>query len=198
MDKTKTSQVFMEKRKLIAFDIETTGIDPFEKKARITCIGVCENGSLKVFYHKQEKKLLEQFIEYVEENKTALWTGYNINLFDIPYIIYRCLKNKFNLKGKHLMTLHYGADKWTNPYKTDTAPIFQKNYKQFRKLQDVLEFLGLDMKTGTGAEAITLWEEKRIKELLSYVENDALVEYQLFIYCEKNGLIPNYEKKIIL
>lgn len=198
MNTQKTSELMMNNRKLISFDIETTGIDPFEKKARVTCIGVCENGNLRVFYHKQEKKLLQQFIDYVEQNKIALWTGYNINEFDIPYIIYRCLKHKMNLKGKHIMTLHYGADKWTNPYRTDTAPIFKKNYKQFRKLQEVLEFLGLDVKTGTGAEAITLWEEKRIKELLAYVENDALVEYQLFIYCEKNGLIPHYEKKITI
>jgi len=188
----------MSKRKLISFDIETTGIDPFDKKARVTVIGACENGTIKSFFHLQEKKLLQTFIDYVEENKIALWTGYNINEFDIPYIVFRCLKHKMNLKGKHIMTLRYGADKWNNPYRTDTAPLFKKGFNKFRKLQEVLSFLNLPLKTGTGVEAITLWEQKKYDELKAYVENDALVEYQLFIYCEKNGLIPTYEKKITM
>lgn len=188
---------------VISFDIETTGLDPVgeldEKKeaindaARITCIACSDtNGQERVFHNKNEKKLLSEFLVYVEENKESAWTGYNIIDFDIPFIYLRAAHHNLLTKHSHLHTLRWGINKWHNPYVIDLAPLFAKGWKKIRKCQLVLKYLGLSTKTADGADAIPMWKEKRYEELQAYCLNDARVELELFNYCNEKGMIPNY------
>jgi len=187
--------------KVISFDIESTGLDPVGKLedgkiidgSRVTCICTYDfEGKERVFFDTNEKKLLKEFLEFVDENREAAWTGYNIIFFDIPFIYFRAAKHKLLKKGSHIHTLKWGLNKWHNPYVIDLAPIFAKGWKQNRKCQLILKYLNLATKTADGADAITMYEEKNYDELIKYCLNDAKVEYELYKYCDENGMFPPY------
>ena len=100
--------------------------------------------------------------------ESATFVGWNIVAFDIPFIWRKAIKygliglrNAFNrdrYKGNHLdLMLAWGAD-----------------WKDFRKLDDVAQFLGLPGKLGglTGATIYDAYLEGRMDEITAYCKND--------------------------
>ena len=103
-----------------------------------------------------------------EFNEPITFIGWNIVAFDIPFIWRKAIKygltglrNAFNrdrYKGNHLdLMLAWGAD-----------------WKDFRKLDDVAQFLGLPGKLGglTGATIYDAYLEGRMDEITAYCSND--------------------------
>lgn len=84
---------------ILSFDIETTGLDPFAKDAKVLLITNTfrRNGivSRKLFAYddyKDQKEMIDKWCEFVREINPAVITGFNINIFDFSYLIGICKK----------------------------------------------------------------------------------------------------------
>ncbi len=79
---------------LLSFDLETATLDPNRSNASIFCIGSTyryKNTILKRVFRQDHfpsiKDMIEGWCEWVRELNPDVLTGYNIYLFDIPYLI---------------------------------------------------------------------------------------------------------------
>ena len=140
----------------------------------ILCIGYAvEDCAPMCVIGGTEQEILSAFNEGLKAHQTAYgepltFIGWNIVAFDIPFIWRKAIKygliglrNAFNrdrYKGNHLdLMLAWGAD-----------------WKDFRKLDDVAQFLGLPGKLGglTGATIYDAYLEGRMDEITAYCKND--------------------------
>ena len=79
----------MYKKRTICYDIETSGLLPFEH--RILCISIIDNetSEVKSFCRDDEEQLLKDFFKEVDNVEKFI--GYNNQSFDAPFILQRCL-----------------------------------------------------------------------------------------------------------
>ncbi len=95
--------------KLIAFDIETysRGNYSIPEKDPVIMISLYINGKTKILTTKKtegkdvevlksEEDMIKRFIEIIDREKPHIITGYNIDLFDFPYLKERA--KKYNMK----------------------------------------------------------------------------------------------------
>lgn len=101
---------------VICFDIETTGLDPYEN--HVVLIGFKIHGKimqLKLWEIKDEAKMILEAIKEIEKldpfNDTII--GYNNLKFDVPFMLER-LKILGKTKPEHWKTLH--NRKWFDLY----------------------------------------------------------------------------------
>lgn len=85
----------------LAFDIETTGLDPITNK--IILIGVKDNRGFKetipAFGDDGEKECIIRFFEIIKELKPTIIGGYNSAFFDWPFILKRAEINGVDVDG---------------------------------------------------------------------------------------------------
>jgi len=72
-------------------DIESTGLYAIVHRA--VCIGAMRGGKIEYFIEKDEKKMLENFLAYLNVDDTLI--GFNIG-FDYGFLVLRCLKHKLD------------------------------------------------------------------------------------------------------
>ncbi|MEM0481226.1 MAG: ribonuclease H-like domain-containing protein [Candidatus Aenigmatarchaeota archaeon] len=87
-------------------DIETTGL--YVDEAIIIAIGLKNLEEEKIFYcenPKSEKKILNDFLNFLEEKNVDTLIGYGISNFDKPFLEGRCLIN--NLDFRILEKINY-------------------------------------------------------------------------------------------
>ena len=153
-------------RSMVAFDIETGGIDP--ALWPITAVAVYNGDGLsKAFVFKGEDE--EEDAKYREEFLAILdaaprLCAFNGIRFDIPYIIKR-----WGLAPAR-------AHDWVRK----TVDIFEASklgLRQTFKLSQLLSVNNMESKTGTGAQAVVLAREKRWEELRSYCLQDTRLTY---------------------
>lgn len=87
-------------------DIETSGLNP--DIDRIYAIGTRnEKGTVKVFMHPDEQKLLQEFVDFIHNSKTEILFTYNGTNFDLPFIVKRCqilkIKHPFKISRKEIV-----------------------------------------------------------------------------------------------
>ncbi len=84
----------------VAFDIETTGLDP--KTSKMFLIGMRDNrGFLKLLSAKnedEERIMIVDFFKTIDELKPSLIGGYNSAFFDFPFILERAKILNLNIK----------------------------------------------------------------------------------------------------
>uniref|UniRef100_A0A6M3IU37 Putative DNA polymerase n=1 Tax=viral metagenome TaxID=1070528 RepID=A0A6M3IU37_9ZZZZ len=141
-------------------------------QGNILCIGYAIGDEpseiITTEYLDSERDALSVFRDVVNGIEPITFIGWNIVAFDIPFIWRKAIKygliglrNAFNrdrYKGNHLdLMLAWGAD-----------------WKDFRKLDDVAQFLGLPGKLGglTGATIYDAYLEGRMDEITAYCKND--------------------------
>jgi DNA polymerase elongation subunit (family B) len=77
-----------ENYNIVFFDIETTGLDPFDNK--IITMQVRTNGQTTIWkeWELGEKEMITEFLGFTDTvyRKTTKFVGYNILRFDIPFI----------------------------------------------------------------------------------------------------------------
>ena len=156
----------------ITFDIETSGLNAWYGD-KITCIcakdsnGKTFTGSLK---DKTEKELIEAFILWLEERTTkeeVMLISHSGKTFDIPFICTRASLNSLSSPFSPLVLLmlrHF-----------DLQDI---NYRV--SLDNMAKLLKCEVKSGTGLQAIKLYEEKKWDELIKYCMQDVNVIEQVY------------------
>ena len=166
---------------VVYIDIETEGLNAY--KQRITCIGIQVVKQRKVIieeaiYHRDEKKLLQQFLDIYNRYsdniyETITWNG---EKFDHPYIYVRCLKHslKYCVVNGEDIKLHFPEflfDKWRRP-----------------SLNDAAEFLELGIeKSADGADAPYMFKYGKIAELKRYCLQDVRIMRKINVELKRRG-----------
>ena len=154
-------------------DIETTGLNPWYGD-RITCIcGKDSDGKRFGMVHQDELNIINQFLNWVlidRESEDIFLVTKNGKQFDIPFIMARFTLNcGLAPKDIELFLLIYDH--------FDLQEITRKRIS----LQAMAELLGCTPKSGTGMNAIKLWDEGRYDELKEYCAQDVDTTEEVFL-----------------
>ena len=148
---------------MLAFDLETTGLDP--KKHAITCACVCDperNFERAFMFHLGDDP--DEFMQLLDDADRLC--AFNGAQFDIPFI-----EHAFQVDTKRVaawrMKLH------------DVYEACRLALGITFPLQDMLELNGITGKTGSGAEAVKLAEQGSWDELKAYCLDDAVKTYRV-------------------
>ena len=153
-------------RSMVAFDIETEGLNPL--KQRITAAAVFDgNGLCKVFVFKDEDKeedlsMREEFLSILDAAPRLC--AFNGIRFDIPYIIKNWKLDPARAHGWVVKTV-------------DVFEACKLGLQQTFKLSNLLAVNNMESKTGTGAEAVVLAREGQWEKLGDYCLQDTRLTY---------------------
>lgn len=180
----------------IVLDIETTGLSPF--KNQITCI--CAKQDEMVFkghaeYFKDDKErtfesersLLVDFLNWLEsEPEMGTFVGHAVETFDLPFILVRSIIHNLELP------LGFNHD-LNNSFDTKLNSEHLKQQGVWLSLNNLAKILNIPFqKTGTGLEAIKLFETGKLDELQAYCWQDVLLTEQVYLkLLEKKEVVNN-------
>lgn len=89
---------------VLSFDLETTGLDPYESDAQIILLSTTlrKNGEIikRLFSYDEyesEGAMIEDFCSYIRDMNPTCLIGHNIYSFDLPYIIGRATVNEVSV-----------------------------------------------------------------------------------------------------
>lgn len=160
---------------VLAFDLSTEGLDPLKHRIiGITCKTIFEE---RIFTQRDEKKLLEDFWNYLKLNDFKKVIGFNSENFDIPVLIVRSLKNNVE------MTV-------LNNKSIDLRKAIFKDEHRKGKLKDFKELLDINFPENgfKKMHMSILWDED-IKELRELLLQDVRITFKLYDRVRGVGLI---------
>jgi len=157
-------------------DIETAGLESL--KHCITCISINKQNVLTSFINEDEKIILEQFWQSIEDGECFI--GFNINEFDIPFLIRRSLIHKIKCKKiGRVIDVRLLVNGFFYSYKKEEKG----------RLDDWCKILGLANKTEDGEKMIEYYYLKDFEKIKAHCEYDVKIVKALYERCEECGLI---------
>jgi len=167
----------MEEPIRIVFDIETLGLDPI--KDRVTAIGLKTDAEELIITYKDEKRILNEFWDYLAKKKYFRLVGFNSISFDVPFLYLRSFKHNvevFNVDGRSIdlrLVLNHGR-------------AYAKG-----KLEEYSKLIGFKTKYHgfSGKHIPLLWKHGKIEELKEYLLQDVRMTHAVLERCLKVGLI---------
>ena len=164
----------------ILFDIETTGLieDLLERIVCICAYNINTNLT-KCFSGEDEAKILSDFFVYISSCESPNLIGYNIDSFDLPFVVRRAVVHKQKIPWFNTVDLR----KVANGFK------FSYNRNERGKLRDWALVLGMNVGTPAGSEMFKLYHEKRFKEIEAHCIEDIEITKKLYEHVEACGLI---------
>ncbi|MQY68659.1 MAG: hypothetical protein GH150_04680 [Hadesarchaea archaeon] len=148
----------------IFLDCETTGLSPLAH--RVVCIGTKVGTEEHVLMDKDEKKMLEEFINTIAEGDVLV--GYNTP-FDVGFLVLRSLKHGVDprkLLGRTQIDLMQKVRGLTR--------------EKYVSLREVAVCFGLNYGKANGASVPELWETGEHGPIREHCLSDVRVTEQLF------------------
>jgi len=172
------------------------------KKTLVLCKKMIKAGK-NVLCFSEEKEMLKKFSEIIDEFDPDIITGYNIEDFDLPYILERFKQNKLAATFGRCTDKPVFSRKVGISYQCNISGRIIVDSYQILKKDPWIKFMHYDLNTvakellGEGKIDIKYrdmdkyWngDEEKIKKFISYAEKDA--ELALRIVLEK-GLINKF------
>lgn len=160
----------------IAFDIETTGLNPF--KDRVISIAVKTDTEEHIFTNKKERIILEKFWSFLRSLESIKLIGFNSFTFDIPFLYIRSLKHKvraIDVRYKSVDLRFLIA--FGNKFKSGT-------------LEDYSKLIGYTAKYNgySGKHLPLLWKEGKLDKLKEYALQDVKMTFELYQKVKEIGL----------
>ncbi len=166
---------------VVAFDIETTGLNPYESK--VILIGVKDKAKVKMWRlweTRDEAAMILSAINFIDTTEDTI-VGFNNLKFDVPFMLER-----LRILGKwepRLWNVFY--KKWLD--------LYQYLGNDFRSLRFWLEKAGI--KGGRevrGFEIPGLYENGKFADIETHNLEDLKTSEQLFLFLKKNNpeLLP--------
>ncbi len=151
---------------------------------------------IKSFYGDDEKVLLQEFINLLNEHfnkKEHLLCAHNGKEFDYPYIARRILINGMEIPN----ILDLTAKKpWENQH-LDTMELWKfgdyKNYTSLDLLAAVFDIPSPKADISGADVAGVYWNEKDLQRIVIYCQNDVLTVAQLFLRYQSKPLLTSKE-----
>jgi len=155
----------------VVFDIEATGLLPWYGD-RVTCI--CARDSREEEFQEiwdDEQKLIRSFLDWLRKRSPAefVLVTKNGKQFDVPILLVRLAlaHNLSRASGLFILDydhfdLHELTEKWVT-------------------LNDMARLFRCSLKSGSGEQAIRLWDEKRFDKLKAYCMQDVITTEQVFL-----------------
>ncbi len=177
--------------------------------AKIVCISIgyfTKQGNaiqlrLKSFFGDDEKKLMQEFINTVNqmEAKNNKWSfaGHNIKEFDIPFICRRLLINGLRIP----VYLDFQNMK---PWDTNTVDTFQfwrfGDYKNYTSLKLLAAALGIpspkdDIDGSMVAEVY--WQEKNLQRIATYCQKDVVTTGNIILKFKNMELLKEEQVVVV-
>lgn len=152
----------------VTFDIETTGLNPLH--SRITCIcGKVLFGNNYMGSHIDEKSLIKDFIKWLKNEKVKGLISANGKDFDLQFIFVRSYILGINIEDI----------------------LFLKELNHFDILSDITDkkvslnnlarIYRFELKSGNGINAIKLFEEMKLNELMDYCMDDVELTEKIYL-----------------
>lgn len=146
------------------FDIETTGLNPFQSK--IITIQIRRNGKTTIFkeWGLGEPGIIESFFDFVERirRKEEIFVGYNILKFDIPFLIQRL--RGFKMLDERKWEILYHELRWVDLYQ-----LLGDAYYTFYRFGDWFKLAGMRTRV-PGGDIPDLYARKKFDKILEHVE----------------------------
>jgi 3'-5' exonuclease len=148
---------------------------------KILCIGyACENGAIECTFG-QENEILRGFEEYLIKvqgawSEPVTFVGWNINAFDIPWIWRKAIKYGLTSLRNSFNRSRYKGNS------IDLMLAWATDYKNYTKMEDVAQFLGLPGKIGglTGATVYDAYLEGKVDEISAYCKGDVSTVREIY------------------
>jgi DNA polymerase elongation subunit (family B) len=164
----------------------------FQKRAaldaltgRVVAVGVLSDaGQFSVLAHEDEARVLQEFWALCRDGVSGYHrlVGFNIHLFDLPFLIRRSFKHRVGVpigirRGRH----------WSEAI-VDLRDVWQLGDRQAHgSLDTIARHLGVGRKNGHGEDFARLWRENREKAM-TYLRNDLELTARI---AGALGVIPN-------
>lgn len=146
------------------FDIETTGLDPFQSK--IITVQVRRNGKTIIFkeWELGELEVIESFFNFVGRirRKEEMFIGYNILKFDVPFLIQRL--HDLKIFDEQKWKILYHELRWVDLYQ-----LLGDSYYTFYRLGDWFKLAGMRARV-PGEDIPNLYARKEFDKILEHVE----------------------------
>ena len=158
--------------KTLIVDVETTGLSPYD--SRLTVISTNYAGEIQSFYNIDEKRMLQDFWQYVKDTKIVRLCAYNAS-FDISFLNIRSLLHSVEMKT---------FDKWKGVI--DAMNMGQHYGKsrslKFQKMHDTCAFFGFEgvLTELKGSEMPELFLKGDIETIRIHCEDDVRQTYKIF------------------
>jgi len=177
--------------------------------AKIVCISIgyfTKQGNtlqlrVKSFFGDEEKKLLQDFINTVNqmESKNNRWSfaGHNIKEFDIPFICRRLLINSLHIPA-------YLDFQNMKPWDTNMVDTFQYwrfgDYKNYTSLKLLAAALGVPSPKDDidgSMVADVYWKEKNLQRIATYCQKDVVTTANIILRFKNKELIKEEQVVIV-
>ena len=158
--------------KIMTFDIETTGLNPLNSKITCICARVLTDEKLSDEYrgsHTNEKGLIKDFFKWVSLSYEDLVISANGKDFDIPFILMRAFLNGISFKDSIWLTRIKHFD------------IINDITDKKISLNNLAKLYHFELKSGSGTNAIKLFEDMKLDELMEYCMNDVLLTEKVYL-----------------
>lgn len=146
------------------FDVETTGLDPFQSK--IITIQIRRNGKTTIFkeWELGEPEMIESFFDFVKEirRREEIFIGYNILKFDVPFLVQRLHGLEIFDKQKWKILCH--ELRWVDLYQ-----LLGDAYYTFYRFGDWFKLAGMQTRV-PGRDIPRLYTRKKFDKIIEHVE----------------------------
>ncbi|WP_116127603.1 ribonuclease H-like domain-containing protein [Lewinella sp. IMCC34183] len=151
---------------------------------------------LKSFAGRDEKQLLEEFSEMIDQyygdvNKFYI-CGHNIKEFDVPYMCRRIVVHQLPMPV--LLDIS-GKKPWETKHLVDTMELWKfgdrKSYVSLKLLAGILGFPSPKDDIDGSDVGRVFWEEDDVERIAVYCEKDVLATAQLFLRYQRKPLLED-------
>lgn len=161
-------------------DIETQGLEPMTDKISCICVKNYKTKEAVCFTGKDEKLILESFWNFVcKDNHYVELIGFNISLFDIVFIIKRCIINEVPVRQFSSTDLRQLVN----------AFFYSYDRKSHGTLGDWAGVLGMEKKTSLGSEMPELYRLEKFDEIKAHCMEDIEITEKLTDRLVKVGML---------
>lgn len=170
----------------ILFDIETTGlIENLIERIICICAYNVDTKETKSFCGEDEAKILEEFLAYIAACNSPHLIGYNIDSFDLPFMVRRAVVHKKRVPSFYNTDLRKVANGFKYSY----------NKHEKGRLRDWAMILGMQVDTLPGSEMFKLYSEKKFDEVEKHCLEDIEITKKLYEHVDACGLINGNQWK---
>jgi uncharacterized protein YprB with RNaseH-like and TPR domain len=162
---------------VIAFDIETTGLNPHERK--VTLVGMKTGGEIRQWklweIGDEAKMILTAIEELLRTNETII--GYNNLKFDVPFVIER------------LKVLGVYRPEFWGIYSKSWFDLYQYLGNDYRSLASWLQRASIERKYADlkGRDMPTFFESKDYDKIVNHNLDDLNTSEELFRFLKKTN-----------